>query len=66
MESDNIVTHDVFKFEIDDERDVDGKIHGEFVCNGLVRRSALYEGAQYYNLTEILEELMLKAGGFEK
>ena len=66
MESDNIVTHDVFKFEIDDERDVDGKIQGEFVCNGLVRRSALYEGAQYYNLTNILEELMLKAGGFEK
>lgn len=66
MESENIVTHDVFKFEIDDERDVDGKIQGEFVCNGLVRRSALYEGAQYYNLTNILEELMLKAGGFEK
>ncbi|WP_276903002.1 CpaF family protein [Frischella perrara] len=66
MESENIVTHDVFKFEIDDERDVDGKIQGDFVCNGLVRRSALYEGAQYYNLTNILEELMLKAGGFEK
>ncbi|WP_276894448.1 CpaF family protein [Frischella perrara] len=66
MESENIVTHDVFKFEIDDERDFDGKIQGEFVCNGLVRRSALYEGAQYYNLTNILEELMLKAGGFEK
>lgn len=66
MESENIVTHDVFKFEIDDERDTDGKIQGDFVCNGLVRRSALYEGAQYYNLTNILEELMLKAGGFEK
>lgn len=66
MESENIVTHDVFKFEIDDERDVDGKIQGDFVCNGLVRRSALYEGAQYYNLTNILEELMLKAGGFEQ
>ena len=66
MESENIVTHDVFKFEIDDERDIDGKIQGDFVCNGLVRRSALYEGAQYYNLTNILEELMLKAGGFEK
>ena len=31
MESENIVTHDVFKFEIDDERDIDGKIQGDFV-----------------------------------
>ncbi|MBX4133809.1 CpaF family protein [Frischella sp. Ac48] len=65
IESENIVTHDVFKFEIDDERDVDGKIQGNFVCNGLVRRSALYEGAQYYNLVDVLEEVMKNAGSQE-
>lgn len=66
IESENIVTHDVFKFEIDDERDVDGKIQGNFVCNGLVRRSALYEGAQYYNLIDVLEEVMKNAGGHQE
>lgn len=66
IESDNIVTHDVFKFEIDDERDVNNKIQGNFVCNGLVRRSALYEGAQYYNLTNVLEEVMKNAGSQEE
>lgn len=65
IESENIVTHDVFKFEIDDERDVNGKIQGRFACNGLVRRSALYEGAQYYNLTDVLEEVMKIAGSQE-
>lgn len=63
IESENIVTHDVFKFEIDDERDANNKIQGKFVCNGLVRRSALYEGAQYYNLTHTLEEVMQRARG---
>lgn len=64
MESDNIVTHDVFKFKIDEEqREPNGKIQGSFVCNGLVRRSALYEAAQYYKLADVLETLMAKAGG---
>ncbi|KDN09830.1 MAG: CpaF family protein [Gilliamella sp.] len=63
LESDNIVTHDVFKFKIHDERDDNGKIQGEFVCNGLVRRSALYDSAQYYEMSDVLEKLMLNAAG---
>jgi pilus assembly protein CpaF len=63
IESGNIVTHDVFKFQIDDERNDQGKIQGEFICNGLVKRSALYEGAQYYEMSDILEKLMFTAMG---
>lgn len=63
LESDNVVTQDVFKFHINDERDEQGKLQGEFICNGLIKRSALYEGAQYYGMADILEKLMLKAGG---
>ncbi|OCG68832.1 MULTISPECIES: CpaF family protein [unclassified Gilliamella] len=63
VESGNIVTHDVFKFQISDERNDQGKIQGEFICNGLVKRSALYEGAQYYEMSEILEKLMFTAMG---
>jgi pilus assembly protein CpaF len=65
MESGNIVTHDVFKFHISDERNDQGKIQGEFVCNGLVKRSALYEGAQYYEMSDILEELMFTVMGIK-
>ncbi|WP_081296737.1 MULTISPECIES: CpaF family protein [unclassified Gilliamella] len=65
LESDNIVTHDVFKFKIHDERDGNGKIQGEFVCNGLVRRSALYDSAQYYEMSDVLEKLMLNAVGLK-
>ncbi|OCG37565.1 pilus assembly protein CpaF [Gilliamella sp. Fer2-1] len=63
IESGNIVTHDVFKFDISDERNDQGKIQGEFICNGLVKRSALYEGAQYYEMSDILEKLMFTAMG---
>lgn len=63
LESDNVVTQDVFKFQINDERNDQGKIQGEYVCNGLIKRSALYEGAQYYGMADVLEKLMLKAGG---
>lgn len=65
LESDNIITHDVFKFKIHDERDGNGKIQGEFVCNGLVRRSALYDSAQYYEMSDVLEKLMLNAVGLK-
>ncbi|RKS87865.1 pilus assembly protein CpaF [Orbus hercynius] len=64
MESDNIVTHDVFRFKVSEERD-EGKILGHFDCNGLVRRSALYESSQYYGLANVLEEVMYKAGGID-
>ncbi|OCG18272.1 CpaF family protein [Gilliamella sp. WF3-4] len=63
VESGNIVTHDVFKFQISDERNDQGKIQGEFICDGLVKRSALYEGAQYYEMSDILEKLMFTAMG---
>lgn len=66
MESENIVTHDVFKFKIDDTHvamEKNEKITGSFVCNGLIRRSALYESAQYYGLTDVLEKLMFKSEG---
>jgi len=63
LESENIVTQDVFKFHINDERNEQGKLQGEFICNGLLKRSALYEGAQYYGMADVLEKLMLKAGG---
>lgn len=66
MESDNMVTHDVFKFQIDEDRDEDKKIKGRFICNGLVRRSALYESAQYYEMFDILDQLMTKIGGTNK
>jgi len=65
LESGNIVTQDVFEFRVNDERDPNGKIQGEFVCNGLVKRSALYESAQYYEMSDILEKLMLSAMGIE-
>ncbi|WP_085165967.1 CpaF family protein [Gilliamella bombi] len=65
LESENIITHDVFKFKIHDERDENGKIQGEFVCNGLVRRSALYDSAQYYEMSDVLEKLMLNAVGLK-
>lgn len=65
LESGNIVTQDVFKFNIDDERNAQGKIQGEFVCNGLVKRSMLYESAQYYEMSDVLEKLMLNAVGIK-
>ena len=55
----------MFEFRVNDERDPYGKIQGEFVCNGLVKRSALYESAQYYEMSDILEKLMLNAMGIE-
>jgi len=65
MESDNVVLHDVFKFKIDDNLGENGKIHGQFICNGMVRRSALYESAQYYGLGDVLQEVIYDAGGME-
>ncbi|WP_392564687.1 CpaF family protein [Orbus wheelerorum] len=60
LESDNIITHDIFKFKIHEERDNNSKIKGSFFCNGLIRRSALYDAAQYYKLSGVLEDLMMK------
>ncbi|WP_085246807.1 CpaF family protein [Gilliamella mensalis] len=65
IESDNIVTHDVFRFQINDTQKERSKIQGEFVCNGLVKRSALYESAQYYEMSDVLEKLMLNAVGIK-
>ena len=65
LESGNISTHDVFQFKIHEERSEKGMIRGEFVCNGLVRRSALYDSAQYYEMSDILEKLMINAAGLK-
>ncbi|MCO6544845.1 MAG: CpaF family protein [Gilliamella sp.] len=65
LESGNIITHDVFQFKIHEERSEKGMIRGEFVCNGLVRRSALYDSAQYYEMSDILEKLMINAAGLK-
>ncbi|MFQ1016423.1 CpaF family protein [Gilliamella sp. BG7] len=65
LESGNIITHDVFQFKIHEERSEKGMIRGEFVCNGLIRRSALYDSAQYYEMSDILEKLMINAAGLK-
>lgn len=57
MESDVIITQDIFRFELSDERDFDGKLQGSFVCHGLLKRSKVYENASYHNMTEALNQL---------
>lgn len=54
MEGDNIVLQDIFTFNARETRDDDGKIHGEFVSYGLLKRSSVYRQAVVYGLTEPL------------
>jgi pilus assembly protein CpaF len=57
MEGDQIIVHDIFRFEVEDERDENGKIKGQFICNGLLKRSKVYENASYYKMTDALTQL---------
>lgn len=57
MEGDQIILHDIFRFEVEDERDENGKIKGQFICNGLLKRSKVYENASYYKMTDALTQL---------
>ncbi|WP_386689538.1 CpaF family protein [Lonepinella sp. MS14437] len=50
MENGQIVLQDIFNFEPSQHRDKDGKILGEFVCHGLLKRSIVAQNAQIFNL----------------
>ncbi len=50
MENGQIVLQDIFNFEPSQHRDKDGKILGEFVCHGLLKRSVVSQNAQIFNL----------------
>ncbi|QIQ21314.1 CpaF family protein [Zophobihabitans entericus] len=57
IESDQIVAQDIFRFEVDEGRDFEGKLQGKFICNGLLKRSKVYENASYHEMTDSLTQL---------
>lgn len=57
MEGENIILQDIFTFEPAAERDEHGKIQGEFVFHGLLKRSVVYRQSIVYGLTDTLVEL---------
>jgi len=60
MEEDNIILQDVFTFDVKAERDEKGKIDGDFICHGLLKRSAVYNQAMIHGLVEPLEMIFAK------
>lgn len=57
MEDEHIVLQDIFRFDISEARDENGKIQGQFVCDGLLQRSKVYTQASYYEMTGLLDTL---------
>ncbi|EHI7576254.1 CpaF family protein [Salmonella enterica] len=57
MEGENIILQDIFTFEPAPERDGNGKIQGDFVFHGLLKRSVVYRQSIVYGLTDTLVEL---------
>ncbi|CNE66180.1 CpaF family protein [Yersinia mollaretii] len=57
MEGENIVLQDIFSFKPIKERDQLGKIQGEFINHGLLRRSSVRVNAEIYNLSNELSSI---------
>lgn len=57
MENGQIVLQDIFSFEPSKYRDADNKIIGQFVNHGLLTRSAVYQNAQMFNLSNELQKI---------
>lgn len=57
LEDGQIVLQDIFSYRPSRNRDVNGKILGEFICHGLISRSAVYQNAEVFNLSRELQSI---------
>ncbi|WP_373778486.1 CpaF family protein [Glaesserella sp.] len=57
MENGQIVLQDIFSYQPSKYRNEKGKIIGEFICHGLLTRSAVYQNAQVFNLSKELQSI---------
>ncbi|EBV0928786.1 CpaF family protein, partial [Salmonella enterica subsp. enterica serovar Newport] len=57
MEGENIILQDIFSFEPASERDENGRIQGNYIFHGLLKRSVVYRQSIVYGLTDTLVEL---------
>ncbi|MDO4698895.1 MAG: CpaF family protein [Pasteurellaceae bacterium] len=57
MENGQIVLQEIFSYQPSKLRDEKGKIIGEFICHGLLTRSAVYQNAQVFNLSSELQSI---------
>lgn len=57
MENGQIVLQDIFSYQPSKYRDNNGKIIGEFISHGLLTRSAVYQNAQVFNLSNELQSV---------
>ncbi|HID7510774.1 TPA: CpaF family protein [Enterobacter hormaechei] len=61
MEGDNIVLQDIFTFDLENSHQENGKIRGDFINHGLLKRSSVYRQASAHSLTEPLKHIFSMA-----
>lgn len=54
MEGESVILQDIFSYEALEERNENNKIQGEFICNGLVKRSNVYKQAIIHGMSSKL------------
>ncbi|AIL32361.1 CpaF family protein [Basilea psittacipulmonis] len=57
MESGNVILQDIFTFQASKYRDEKGKIVGEFINHGLITRSAVWQNAQVFKLSDEIKSI---------
>ncbi|QLB18797.1 CpaF family protein [Mannheimia granulomatis] len=62
MENGQIVLQDIFSYEPSKERDANNNIIGKFINHGLLTRSAVYQNAQLFNLSNELQHIFKEHG----
>jgi pilus assembly protein CpaF len=60
LEGSQVVMEDIFTYESDGKK-TNNKLIGKFVCNGLMKRSKLYQKAQMFGLEEQLSSILTNA-----
>lgn len=54
LEGDSVVLEEIFRFQPSYKKNADGKLEGNFVTAGLMKRSVLYEKARFFGLEDRL------------
>ncbi|EXI61742.1 pilus assembly protein CpaF [Mannheimia granulomatis] len=62
MENGQIVLQDIFSYEPSKDRDANNNIIGKFINHGLLTRSAVYQNAQLFNLSNELQHIFKEHG----
>lgn len=57
IEGDRIILQDIFRFQSQNDRDENGKIKGQFVCEGLLMRSSVMLSATMFGLETELKHI---------